>query len=390
MPTDPRENLLPPERRYDRGELLHPVSLPNGTLLVEGFAAREGILEYRRGDGSVRREFVPASTLAASAAGLARAPVTLLHPDPVKHADGVTPDNVAELGVGDVDGEVTVHADGFIRVKMALRRRDAIVAVRTKSARELSGGYDVVLDPTPGENQYGRYDAVQVERTYNHLALVPSGRAGRAVHVRADTAEATTTIGGSPPKHRGGTVNSRFLPLLTLLGISSRIDSDEEAIDACVDRLNKRSDAESSEKARADKAEALAATEAARADKAEAELASHVAAAQTRSDAEERSSLVALGGRMGLANIAADVPLPLLRRTVAQAHLGRDLRADASDDMIAGVIEAASAKHADGAEAETAATADHWRDDAAPVAPAKSKKSKSNDRWSGKRPGGGE
>jgi hypothetical protein len=69
------------EHRIDRGELLAVHERADGTLLVDGWAAREGVLEYRTADG-IRRELVTDAVLRRAAPGLARAPVTLEHPDP--------------------------------------------------------------------------------------------------------------------------------------------------------------------------------------------------------------------------------------------------------------------------------------------------------------------
>jgi hypothetical protein len=45
----------------------------------------------------------------------------------------------------------------------------------------LSAGYELDLDPTPGEYQGRRYDAVQRNIRINHVAAVPLGRAGTAM-----------------------------------------------------------------------------------------------------------------------------------------------------------------------------------------------------------------
>jgi hypothetical protein len=367
------------EYREDRGALLPAHRRSDGTLLVEGFAAKEGVLEYRRADGSVRREFVPASTLKRAAAGLARAPVTLLHPDPDEYPDGVTPENHAKLTVGDTDGEVVIGDGGFTRVKMAVRRKDAIEAV-DDGTRELSPGYKVKLDPTPGTHpEHGRYDAVQVDRVYNHLAIVPVARGGHEVHLRADGAVATTVIradsattAGSPA--RGPKMLSFILQALALLGDTERYDSEEVAGRALVDRIRghkTRADAaeteartelgntvkaRDAEKARADSAERDRDQHKARADAAEAELAKLKAEAKTRADADERKRLEPLCKALRV-DAAQHPELPKLKRALATAHHGAELPKDWTEAHVDAAVQFALRDHAEGREAGRSAFA---------------------------------
>src|SRR5690554_1957604 len=179
-------------QRYDRGALKSAVRTDEGYMLAEGYAARPGILEYPQPDGSIRRELVPEDELhrADSLETLARKPVTLEHPE---ESGGervfVSPENVDKFGVGDVSEEVAVERlNGFVKIRMAVRRKDAIDAVDA-GIGELSSGYTVDLDTTPGTHPvYGRYDAIQKNRKYNHVAIVRMGRAGAGVRMRADSA----------------------------------------------------------------------------------------------------------------------------------------------------------------------------------------------------------
>lgn len=177
------------ERRFDSASLRTVVRTDEGYLLVEGFASRPGILEYTNPDGSTRRELVPEDELSRtdSLATLARKPVTLGHPE----GEFVSPENVEKYQVGDVAESIEIEElNGFVKIRMAIRKKDAIDAVE-KGTRELSVGYTVDLEKTPGEHPvYGRYDAIQRNRRYNHVAIVPAGRAGTAVGLRADDSDA--------------------------------------------------------------------------------------------------------------------------------------------------------------------------------------------------------
>ena len=159
-------------------------------MLVEARVARPGIYLYRNADGSMRRELIPADVLfdVDSLGTLGRVGVTLDHPDVA-----VDEDNASQLVVGDVDGEVIEEPTaqgGFVRVKLAIRRRDALDAIEGGTV-EVSPGYAVEVDMTPGEDPtYGRYDSRQVKRgPYNHVAIVERARGGSDVRLVLDGAE---------------------------------------------------------------------------------------------------------------------------------------------------------------------------------------------------------
>jgi hypothetical protein len=60
-------------------------------------------------------------------------------------------------------------------------RADIVIYNLDTDARELSCGYSLNLDETPGTTPEGEhYDAIQRNIVYNHVALVPQGRAGIA------------------------------------------------------------------------------------------------------------------------------------------------------------------------------------------------------------------
>ena len=95
------------ELRFDRAELRKPERTPQGILRVTGRIARAGIYEYRRADGSIRRELKPSEELKTPAAlAFDALSVTNGHP---QRADGepevVTADNVRAYEVGTVIGD---------------------------------------------------------------------------------------------------------------------------------------------------------------------------------------------------------------------------------------------------------------------------------------------
>lgn len=353
------------EHRIDRGELLSPTLAPNGTLLVDGFASRVGVLQYRRADGSIRRELVTEECLKESAATMGRAPITLDHPDPRRYPDGVTPDNARELVVGDASETLTLM-NGYVRLQLAVRRRDAIDSVTSapgaKPRRELSAGYRALIDPRPGVDPvHGPYDCVQVRRVYNHIALVEAGRAGPEVGIRTDAAYstetitgATTTAGGQQAgatstqtthagdQPRGALMNPGFMPVMLSLGIAQQVNSDAAALDLIANKLRERNDAASTaeQQARASLSAMTAERDAqkARADAAEAELAKLKAADAARADAAERSGLEEVAKRIGV-DPAKHTTAPALRKAIAQAHLGVSYRADADEAYDRAVVD---------------------------------------------------
>lgn len=172
-------------QRFDYGELLSaPVRTDEGFLHVQGFATRTGVFKYKRHDGSVVSEYRPPSEVfhQESLASLARKPVTNDHPPQF-----VTAKNWQKFSVGTTGKDVFANGDK-VRVDLAIQEAKAIAAVDAGKV-ELSGGYTCDIDPTPGMTDSGeRYDCIQRNIRYNHLALVKRGRAGVECRLRKDDA----------------------------------------------------------------------------------------------------------------------------------------------------------------------------------------------------------
>jgi hypothetical protein len=197
--ADPPKQGAETVRRYDRAVLRAPRRTPEGFLLAEGFIAKPGVLVYRNADGSTRRELVLPEELhkPSSLATLGRKPMTLEHPPP--EVERVDASNVQQYGVGDIDGDVDVTDDGYVRIKMCIRRKDAVEAVEA-GKQELSAGYVCRIENTAGNHpEYGPYDCIQRDRDYNHGAITDVGRAGPSVKLRADSADAVLVEPLSPP-----------------------------------------------------------------------------------------------------------------------------------------------------------------------------------------------
>ncbi|MFB6373843.1 MAG: DUF2213 domain-containing protein [Bradymonadaceae bacterium] len=177
--------------RFDSWDLKPSHERPDGALVCEAIVARPGILEYKLDDGSVRRELVTAETLTRpqDLETLGFAYVTDEHPP-----EPVNPHNAKQYSVGSV-GEVVdgVKPDGLVKVRLVLQDEDAIEGARSGERNEDSPGYKVKTREDSGvHDEFGEYDAIQVARQYNHLAICEESRAGSDVRLRADGAAGET------------------------------------------------------------------------------------------------------------------------------------------------------------------------------------------------------
>lgn len=186
-----------PEVRLDRGRLRKVERTPSGGVRVPAAVSRTGILEYRRADGEVVRELLPEEEIADADAlqSLRDAAVTVGHP-----AGGtrmVTPDTYREDAVGHVTGEPAVDG-GHLVAQLAIQDAETIRRIDAGELEEISAGYQLFIDPTPGVWNGQRYDQVQRRRRYNHVALLPkgAGRAGTTVALRLDGVDVAVQMAG--------------------------------------------------------------------------------------------------------------------------------------------------------------------------------------------------
>ena len=156
-------------QRYDN-YAIQAIKTDEGFVRDAPIIGRTGILEYRNVDGSIRREYRPPEEAfnVDSLASIRGKPITLGHHGLVSSA------NYRETKpVG------TVISDG--RQDGNNIRADVVIYSLDTEDRELSCGYQTELEETPGVTPEGEhYDAIQRNIRYNHLAIVPRGRAGNA------------------------------------------------------------------------------------------------------------------------------------------------------------------------------------------------------------------
>lgn len=174
--------------RLDSVPLDHTYFTPEGYLKDRPILTSTGIFEYSNPDGSIRRELrLPEEVFdKASLESYKGKPIIITH-----DAGVVSKDNVHENQIG------TILTDGFrdgdnVRADIIIHDTDEMKA---SGLRELSLGYNLDLDETPGEWNGQRYDAIQRNIRINHLAIVREARAGEKARLNIDSRE-TTLKGG--------------------------------------------------------------------------------------------------------------------------------------------------------------------------------------------------
>ncbi|WP_252108984.1 MULTISPECIES: DUF2213 domain-containing protein [unclassified Halomonas] len=182
MTTVNRHDRVPLKARYTEDDYLEDAPV----------LTRTGVFVYRQPNGTIRRELRRADDVfhADSLASYRNKPITKGHPGKVNAA------NVKQHQIGTV---TTVGRQDGDNVVSDIVIHDPRV-IKQDGWKELSVGYSVDLDETPGEYNGERYDAIQTNIRVNHLAVVPAGRAGNA-RLNLDAADAVTTIGNDaePP-----------------------------------------------------------------------------------------------------------------------------------------------------------------------------------------------
>ena len=147
--------------------------------------AKVGVMSYLMADGTVLREFVPPETLfeGDSMITFKMKPVTDQHP-PEKKVDS---ENAYYRQIG-YTGE-NVKQDGTM-LMTNLTITDGCTIENVKDGQqELSPGYECELVFQQGTHDGVEYDAIQLKRRYNHLAVVDNARGGTDIRMKLDSAD---------------------------------------------------------------------------------------------------------------------------------------------------------------------------------------------------------
>jgi hypothetical protein len=177
--------------RYDYGQVTKSETTDEGYLKVWCKAARVGTQLYTRGDGTQVREYRPEEEVAKpeSLASFGMKAVTMGHPPVLLDAENT---KVHQIGHA---GSQVRFSDGFVEVALVVTDKAAIERIQRGDAQEVSAGYRVDYDPTPGVTPAGEsYDGIQRNIRVNHIAIVPRGRAGRDVRLILDSCDRNDAV----------------------------------------------------------------------------------------------------------------------------------------------------------------------------------------------------
>lgn len=276
--------------RVDHSPLGKAERTPTGGYRLPAVLTRPGVFLYHDASGRPIREYRPPEEVhdPASVASLGDAAVTIGHP-----RAGVTAGNWGELSVGYVRADTLGKDERTqgVASSIVVARGDAVAGVERTDAealRDISGGYSVEIDETPGTTPDGEpYDRVQRRIRYNHVALLRrgDGRQGTSVGLRLDGAGHALTEENPIMKIKvkvGDTVHECEAGSQEHLDLQGRAD----ALNAKA--LADANTALQTEKARADAAAAETAKLKARLDSIDAEAAK---AARAKLEAEARKVL---------------------------------------------------------------------------------------------------
>jgi uncharacterized protein len=288
------------------GTFAKPSKTPQGFLRCDATPTRCGVFTYRLGDGSIRKELRHPDEVfkADSLASLQNAPLTDDHP-----TETITADNAQQFSRGYVCDAPSVEGE---HVRTAVLITDSALIKRAqKGKRELSCGYHCDLDVTPGEYNGERYDAVQRNISYNHVALVSAGRAGPSARLHLDAADAVIVK-----------EDSQSMFKITIDGVEHEV-----ATEACAQAFAKFADAQKAELSKLQ----------ARADSAEAEAQKAQAALQVASDPKRIDSAVSerleLVKQAEKAGVKCDGLSAIEIKRAVVAKLSPSLVLDGKDDV---------------------------------------------------------
>lgn len=181
-------------QRFDIAEIKKAARTPQGFLKAPVRATRTGIFVYKDAKGNEVRELrLPEEVFTKpSMESLVMIPITNNHP-----YEFVDSFNAKTHMVGYTGENVYKDEDTFLSTTAIITDERTIKEVESKEKEQVSLGYKAALEMKNGfwngkaitENGTDdeRFDAIQRDIRYNHLAVVPAGRAGADVKLRLDS-----------------------------------------------------------------------------------------------------------------------------------------------------------------------------------------------------------
>lgn len=158
--------------------------LPNGSIRFPASITRAGIFSYIT-DGKIVREFRSPEEVFSptSISTLRSSPITNDHPP-----EKINPNNYSKFANGALSDSFTKNKNDndILDTFVTANDNQLIEDILSGKKQEISCGYDCQVITQSGEYKGDFYDAVQKNITYNHVAIVQRGRAGRKVRIRFD------------------------------------------------------------------------------------------------------------------------------------------------------------------------------------------------------------
>ena len=339
--------------RYDYGQVTKSEVTDEGYLKVWCKAARVGTQLYTRGDGTQVREYRPEDEVSNpdSLASFGMKAVTLNHPKVLLDSKTTKLHQVGHAG------SHVRFSDGFVEVALVITDQDAIDAVQRGDAQEVSAGYRVDYDPTPGVTPDGEsYDGIQRNIKVNHIALVARGRAGREARLLLDSCDRNDAVADVEPPSNSPVIS---MARITLDGLDIELPADAAGAVQSFVKETGRAQAELQQKLDSQEAqiqaEVIAKSEAQdridasqeRIAELEKQLAEAVAASEQRDDAAEIND--AVNKRLEALNKFAPI-MPSdykfdgeseaqIMAIAYQNVFEKEARSDASADYLLGVLD---------------------------------------------------
>lgn len=195
-----------------------------GYLRGEAPVAKVGIMKYVMSDGSIISELVPAETLfnEDSMKSLELKPITNAHPKEIL----LDRQTVKRRKVGSTGELVKKDAD-YLVTSLIITDDDGVSAVED-GRQELSPGYICSLLMQPGTFEGVKYDAIQIERRYNHVAICDKARGGSDIRLNLDNVDVAKIDGFDLKPSTNNNKKEKVMPQINLKGIN--YDAAQEVI----------------------------------------------------------------------------------------------------------------------------------------------------------------
>lgn len=207
-------------QRFVQAKLDSVTRTPQGGMRIDAALTRSGVFVYLDESGKEIREYRPAEEVFSQTSmdSLQSAPTTDLHP-PVL----IDPTNFRQYATGHVaEGSVKREQDKIV-ARLVIQDAAAMQAIESGARKEVSCGYQCETEEVAGVSPEGeRYDRVQRGMNYNHVAIVPDGRAGSDISLRLDSAG--NQLPGNSPK----AAEVRTMKTIRIDGIDFPLSTDAE------------------------------------------------------------------------------------------------------------------------------------------------------------------